>query len=134
MIYLTLGSAVTGGVANGEAAPVSSILQSWTLSQSRDKQDATCMSDASKSYVVGLPDSSGSFGGLIDFAAANFSNILDGNDRKLYLYPDAVNHPTMYWYGYVTLDGSFSGGVNDLIKCDVTFAATGVGIRSTGTF
>jgi hypothetical protein len=41
-------------------------LNSWTLDQTRDKVDVTAFGDTNKQYVVGLPDTKGTFGGWWD--------------------------------------------------------------------
>jgi hypothetical protein len=41
-------------------------LNSWTLDQARDKVDVTAFGDTNKQYVVGLPDTKGTFGGWWD--------------------------------------------------------------------
>ena len=43
-------------------------LNAWTLDMTRDKVDVTCFGDTTKQYVVGLPDTKGTFGGWWDEA------------------------------------------------------------------
>jgi hypothetical protein len=41
-------------------------LNSWTLDSARDKVDVTSFGDVNKQYVVGLPDTKGTFSGFWD--------------------------------------------------------------------
>lgn len=109
--------------ANGSATPVSTV-QTWSISQTRDRIETTCLGDSSKQYIMGLGDATGSFAGLIDLGVTNWSTIADGNARKMYIYPDRSNHETIYWFTTAVLDASFDSGVNDLVKASVNFAAS----------
>lgn len=108
--------------ANGSASPIST-LQTWSISQTRDRVETTCLGDSSKQYIMGLGDATGSFAGLIDLGEVNFSTIADGNARKMYIYPDRANHQGIYWFTTAVLDASFDSGVNDLVKASVNWAA-----------
>lgn len=116
-IYIDKSSA-----ANGSASPIST-LQTWSISQTRDRVETTCLGDTSKQYIMGLGDASGSFAGLIDLAEVNFNTIADGNARKMYIYPDRSNHQGIYWFTTAVLDASFDSGVNDLVKASVNWAS-----------
>lgn len=108
--------------ANGSATPISTVM-TWSLNQSRDRQETTCMGDTTKQYVAGLPDASGSMSGLVDLGVSNFANLADGNARKIYTYFDRANHETIYFFGTATFDASFESGVNDLVKANINFSA-----------
>ena len=116
-VYVDISSA-----ANGSATPISTVM-TWSLNQSRDRQETTCMGDTTKQYVAGLPDASGSMAGLIDLGVANFNNLADGNARKVYIYPDRSNHEAIYVFGTATFDASYDSGVNDLVKASINFSA-----------
>lgn len=116
-VYIDISSA-----GNGSATPISTVM-TWSLNQTRDRQETTCMGDTTKQYVAGLPDASGSMSGLIDLGVANFSYLADGNARKVYIYPDRSNHETIYVFGTATFDATYESGVNDLVKANVNFSA-----------
>jgi hypothetical protein len=112
----------TSSAANGSATPVTTV-QTFSISQTRDKIETTCFGDTSKQYIMGLGDASGSFAGLIDFGTVNWSTIADGNARKMYVYGDRSNHEGIYWFTTAVLDVSFDSGVNDLVKATVNWAS-----------
>ena len=90
---------------------------SWTINMNVDKQDVTAFGDGNKVYVAGLPDASGDFGGFMDDATSQtYIAAVDGLARNFYLYPDATNSPSVYWFGTVlpdfSADGAISGPVN----------------------
>jgi len=95
-LYLAIAS-------NGTAEPVSAI-KCFEINANTDKYDATCFGDSTKTYVVGLPDSQGSFGGIYDTAQnPTFTAAQDGVARKWYFYPDATVN-TSYWFGSAFFD------------------------------
>jgi hypothetical protein len=116
-IYIDMSSG-----ANGSASPIST-LQTWSISQTRDRVETTCLGDTSKQYIMGLGDATGSFAGLIDLGVVNFARIADGVARKLYIYPDRSNHEGVYWFTTAVMDASYDSGVNDLVKSSVNWAA-----------
>lgn len=118
--------------AAGPATPISTVM-SWSLSQTRDSQESTCLGDSSKQYVRGLPDATGSFSGLLDLGVKNWMTIADGNPRAMYVYPDRANHAGVYFSGLVTCDISSEGSVNGLVSCTVNFAAAS-DVTWTGTY
>jgi hypothetical protein len=105
------------GVTNGAAASPCAFQASWTLNKTVAKQDVTAFGDPNLTYVAGLPDSSGDFGGFWDDATSQtYSAATDGLSRTLYLYPDISNSPTVYFFGQIlpdwSVDGAIGGGVN----------------------
>lgn len=105
------------------ATPVS-LLNTWSLDQPTDKIEVTSFGDTTKTYVVGLPDAQGSFGGFWDGDATTLYNIVGSSvARKIYIYPDTSNDVATYWYGTAYFDVSTSGDVGDAVKIDVSWAA-----------
>ena len=78
------------GIASDTAAaePVT-FLSSWSIDFTVDKADVTCLGDTNKTYVSGLPDASGSFGGFYDTATAQ-------------LYLDIWTEPIMHVLHVIT--------------------------------
>lgn len=117
-IYL---SATAGGVA----VPVAS-MANWSLSAATDRAEVTSFGDTNVQRVSGLPDFSGSFSGFFDdsdttlFAAAA---TLAG--CTCYLYPDAANAPTKYWYGLANVDYEIEAAVDDAVKISANWDAAG---------
>lgn len=112
------------GLASGSATPQPLVnLSTWSLDAATDKTDVTAMGDTNKTYVSGLPDASGSFGGFYDDAAnQHYTAASDGVARKFYLYPD-TRTPTRYWFGTAIFDYSASGGVGDAVGVSGNWAA-----------
>lgn len=107
-LYLAIAS-------GGTAEPVVSISQ-FQIDGSSERFEATSFGDSTKTYVAGLPDSSGSFTGFYDTATnATFTAAQDGVARKWYFYPDTVSLVTQYFFGTGFFDFSASfdvGGVS----------------------
>ena len=114
-LYLAIAS-------NGTAEPVSAI-KSFEINANTDKYDATCFGDSTKTYVVGLPDSQGSFSGIYDTAQnPTFLAAQDGIARKWYLYADAsVN--TSYFFGTGFFDFAAKFDVGGLAEVSGNFNA-----------
>lgn len=122
--------------ANGGAAavPVASLRQ-WSIEMTTDRVEASAFGDQNKVFLAGLPDSSGSFGGLYDDSSSSaYSAAIDNgtnNARRFYLYPD-VNSPTKYWFGTAFFDASYTGSVDGAIELSGNWSAAsdviGVGI------
>jgi len=112
------------GIASDTAAaePIT-FLSSWSLDFTVDKVDVTSFGDTNKTYVSGLPDASGSFGGFYDNATAQlYTASQDGLARRFYLYPD--NSDTLeYFYGTALFDFSISGSVTDGVAVSGSWAA-----------
>jgi hypothetical protein len=108
---------------SGAATPVP-FVTNVSLDASTDKVDVTAMGDTNKVYVVGLPDSSGSYSGWWDSGTAGlFTAATDGNARKFYFYPDATNTPGQYFYGTAFFDTSTSTGVGDAVAVSGSITA-----------
>lgn len=104
----------------------------YTVNQSRDRQEVTALGDASKVYLAGLPDASGTANAFYDDAGAGMYSIADGVARKFYKYVDASSTANMapisgsgkgYWYGTATFDVSSTVSVNDAVKATVNWSA-----------
>jgi hypothetical protein len=105
------------GVTNGAAASPCAFQASWSINMVTDKQDVTAFGDSNKTYVAGLPDSSGDFSGFMDDATSQtYIAAVDGLARNFYLYPDTANDPNVYWFGTIlpdfSADGAIGGPVN----------------------
>lgn len=124
-IYL---SATTGGTATPMPFQAS-----WTINQVTDKQEVTAFGDANKTYVAGLPDSSGDFSGFLDDATSQtFVAAQDGLPRTFYLYPDiALNPNNWYWMGNILVDGSADGAVGGALTFKAAWNAAGPITRYT---
>lgn len=95
----------------------------WSLNQSRDRQEVTVLGDTSRQFVAGLPSADGQFSGLLDLGVSTYGQLADGLPRSVYLYPDRANHAGLYAFGTATFDATFDGGVNDLVKASINFSA-----------
>lgn len=105
------------------AIPVAS-MATWSLSAATDRVETTSFGDTNVQRVAGLPDFSGQFSGFFDdsdstlFAAAA---LLVG--VPCYLYVDATNAPTKYWYGLANVDYEINVDVTDAAKITANFDA-----------
>src|SRR5215472_4701009 len=96
-LYATLG-------ATGSASPVA-FLNDWAISSASAKADVTCFGDTNLTYVVGLPDATGTFAGFYDSNGADFfAASQDGQPRKFYMYTDLVDDPGDYFFGLAFFD------------------------------
>ena len=120
------------GAANGGTAVNQPILKSWSLDGSTDFADVTCMGDSNKSYVAGIPDTTGSFDGVWDSATATvfYTAARDGLSRKMYLYPGGSS--ANYWYGDILLDSNFQGAWDNAVEVSANWKAAGA-ITPIGT-
>lgn len=99
-------------IAGGGSAALLPFVTEWSFDLTTDKQDVTAQGDTNKTYVVGLPDATGSYSGWVDAGAANlFAAATDGIARKFYAYVDIVNAAAHYIYGTAFFDFSLSSGV-----------------------
>ena len=114
-------------VAGGGAASPLPFIARWTLNQVTNKDDVTAMGDATKTYVAGLPDASGSFSGFYDDASAQtYTAAADGLARKFYLYP-STSSSTTYWFGTIFADFSADGAVDGPVTISANWnAASGI--------
>lgn len=119
------------GLTNAAQATPLPFQASWSINMNVDKQDVTAFGDGNKIYVAGLPDASGDFGGFLDDATSQtYLAAIDGLARKFYLYPDAVNTPTAYWYGTVLPDLSADGAIGGPVNFKSTWNAASLIQRS----
>jgi hypothetical protein len=104
------------------ASPVANLSQ-WSLSGSSENLDATSFGDTTKTYVLGLPDASGSFAGFYDSASDQlYTASQDGLARKTYLYPDTAQ-PGTYWFGTAFWDFSVDVPVGGIVSISGSFVA-----------
>jgi len=98
------GRIYVGASAGGAAVAV--IAQSkWSLNLARDRFEVTAFGDSNKQYVQGLPDVSFTFSGFYDDTEDTIFSAADAAAGvNVYLYPDAANAPTKYWYGTAYID------------------------------
>jgi hypothetical protein len=123
-VYLAVAAAGTASALPFQA--------SWTINMAVDKQDVTAFGDVNKSYVAGLPDSSGDFGGFMDDATSQtYIAATDGLPRKFYLYPNISADPYTYWYGQILPDFSADGSVSGPVNFKSSWNASGPVIRYT---
>jgi hypothetical protein len=123
-IYLSL---TTGGVA----VPVP-FQAAWSLTKASDRDEVTAFGDQNKTYVGGLPDASGDFSGFLDAGTSQtYVAASDGLSRNMYLYWDATNDPSSYFYGAVLCDFSTDGAVSGPVNFKATWAAAGPVVRYT---
>lgn len=114
-VYMNLTS-------GGTAEPVA-FLNHWAVSFTTDKVEVTSFGDVTKTYVGGLPDFQGTYGGFYDTATAQvYTAATDGVARKFYLYPDRTISTT-YWFGTAFFDFSVDTSVDGAITIDGGFAA-----------
>ena len=103
------------GITSAGTAQSIAFLNQWSIDFSVDFVDVTAFGDTNKTYVSGLPDAQGSFGGFYDTSTAQlYTAATDGVARSFYLYPD--NGSTgQYWFGTGLFDFSVSGGVDSAV-------------------
>lgn len=116
------GIMYAGITSAGTAEPIT-FLNHWSVSFSSDKIEVTTFGDVSKTYVAGLPDFQGQYGGFFDNATAQlYTAATDGVARKFYLYPDRGTSTT-YWFGTAFFDFSIDTTVDGAVTIDGGFAA-----------
>jgi hypothetical protein len=110
---------------------VSAITQSqWELDMGQDQAEVTSFGDGNKTYVTGLKDLKGTFSGFLETAEETIFQAADSADgAKLYLYPDASNHPSKYWYGTANISGQISVSATGAIATSGSFSARGTWTR-----
>jgi hypothetical protein len=112
---------VTG---TGNAVTVAS-LNTWNLDSPTDKAETTSFGDSNKTYVQGLPDLSGGFGGFFDDTDQTvFTGAGSADGVKLYLYP-STDALTKYWYGPAWVDYSVTSPNDGPVAITASFAANG---------
>ncbi len=111
------------GIASGGTAEPVAYLTKWQADFTTDKVDVTAMGDVNKTYVSGLPDAKGTFGGWYDDQTAQlYTASQDGVARKFYLYPNNTTI-TQYFYGTGLFDFTVTGGVEEAVAISGSWAA-----------
>ena len=105
----------------GSAQPVAN-LNSWSISQATDRTEVTSFGDTTKTYIAGLRDASGDFGGFHD-TDGELYNATDGEARKFYLY-ETTDSTVKYWYGTATFDITTNGTVGGAVEVSGSWAAS----------
>jgi hypothetical protein len=114
------------GLTNGGSASPVAFISDWTINRTIQKVDVTAMGDANKTYVSGIPDAAGEFNGWYDNATPQmYAAAVDGLSRNWYLYEDAVNSPTNYWYGTILPDMSVAGSESAAVSIKCSWNAAG---------
>ena len=118
------GQFYMGVASSSAAAEPLPYIKKWSMSASTDRQDATSFSDTSKVYVAGLPDASGSFEGFYDSATAQtMTAALDGDARRVYLYPTTPSNTGPYWFGTAFFDFNIDTDVAGVVSVNGTWSA-----------
>lgn len=110
-------------IASGGTAEPLPFVAKWNIEADTDRTDVTAMGDSNKVYVSGLPDAQGSVSGWYDDSTAqSYTAALDGEVRKMYIYP---NHAvtTKYWFGTGYWDFNVDSDVNGGIAWSATWSA-----------
>ncbi len=115
-VYADISSA-----ANGSAQPIAN-LNTWSIAGSADRTETTSFGANSKSYVSGLRDGQGDFGGFWDTDGGLY-NLSDGTPRKLYLY-ETSDIAGSYWFGTASFDISVTGTVGGAVEVSGSWAAS----------
>lgn len=106
------------------ASPVGTI-RGFTLDASRDYPEVTEFLDVNKTYVVGLPNFTGTLDG---FFASDQSPIMAAQSSvsgcNIYLYP-SVDAPTKYIGGPAFLDATIRSAVDQAVVETANFRAQG---------
>jgi hypothetical protein len=115
------------GLASGGTAEPLPFMATWSINFATDKIEVTAMGDTAKSYVAGLPDSTGEFSGFYDDATVQtYTAAVDGVARKMYIYPSLLTSG-QYWYGTVFPDFSVNSSVSGAVEVSASWnSATGL--------
>jgi hypothetical protein len=113
------------GVSTKAAPSPVAYTASFSIDMKTDKVDVTAYGDNNKTYVAGLPDDQGQYGGFADIAGdLLYTAARDGLSRKFYFYPDYVNSVGTYFFGSAFFDLSYSSAVGDAVKVSGTWVAS----------
>lgn len=114
----------TSAAANGSAQPISN-LNSFSVNETADRTEVTNFGSLTKSYVSGLKDAQGDFGGFWDADGTLTRYVADGVARKFYLYPQAGSaHVGTYWFGTATFDLTTTQTVGGAVESSGSWAAS----------
>lgn len=123
-LYVALSS-------GGTAEPIA-FLNSWSVQFTTDKVDVTSFGDTNKTYVAGLPDSTGDYAGFWDTDQNDlYQAAQDGVARKFYLYPDRANNNTDYYFGTAFFDFGVSAQVDGAVTISGGFSAASSVLRNS---
>ena len=112
-----------GATTSAQASPLT-FQNTWSISYEVERIEVTAFGDSNKQYVTGIADASGEFAGFYDDASAQtLTGAIDGQSRKFYLYPDATNTPTQYFYGLIFVDFKANGGTAGAIEVSASWGA-----------
>jgi hypothetical protein len=101
-------------------------LSSWDMNAAADRFDVTSFFDPNKTYVIGLRDRQGNFGGFWDDTESQLWAGADSDDGvNLYNYPDFENNPEANAYGTAWVDVSLACPVNGAVSVTAQWAAAG---------
>lgn len=96
-IYMSTTGSGTAVPLGGGAA--------WTLSLTRARVEVEAFGDPNINRVQGRPDTQGTFRFWFDDTVETQFDAAESADGcKIYLYPDAANANTKYWYGPAFVD------------------------------
>jgi len=116
----------TSSAGNGSAVAISK-KNKWSVDGSVDQVETTSFGDTTKTFVSGLPNNSGDFGGYWDDSDTAIYNAWGSSvARKFYLYPDFTNDAGTYYFTTAFVSLKAAGGVGEA----VTFEGTWVGATS----
>jgi hypothetical protein len=98
-------------------------LNAWSLNMPTDKYEVTEFGDTNKTYVQGLPDTTGSISGFWDDTDDNIYDASRSSDGcNMYLYPSS-NAATKYWYGKAWMDFSIDCPQTGPVAVSADFSA-----------
>ena len=105
-------------------------LNAWTLDSSRDRVETSAFGDVNKTYVQGLPDMKGTFGGFWNSASspALFDAAEGDTAVTLELVPSTLD-PTYLFTGPAYLDASINVAANGAITVGGSWVAAGAWAR-----
>lgn len=111
--------------AGGTTYSAVASLNTWTLDMARDRVDATCFGDTNKVWLQGLPNYTGTIGGIWDPATTPtqiFDVVLGDIAVGLKLVPSTLT-PTNFFSGLAFLDGSVNVSSSGAIAIAGTWVA-----------
>lgn len=113
--------------AGGTTYVAVAAINAWSLDQTRDTVDVTAMGDTNKQYVVGLPDTKGTFGAWWDDAsspAAIFDVAGGETPVGLKLLPSSLS-ASIFFSGLAYLDASINVPATGAIDISGNWVAAG---------